>query len=305
TGVAAFNVNGITIHRSFGMSTASIEPNYLGLDEIVKLYPKVMLLVDEYSIISKALLDVMNDALIITTQRAVAMGGVKIFFFGDVAQLLPVKTAEGLIWKTLLFNHSSKFSLHMPIRQVDQVLIDVVNKVPVCRFDEDVIQFLNERVVHKSDVPPNCLRLYYSRQNVNRANTKEFERLAGDPISEPAFDIHSGTLAGGAEEALWIQRISRSIPGTSYVQTQFPIVPAFATTIHKAQSITIDAVAIHLGDMPSHDQLYVAMPRVRRAEGLYFFGTDIPMRIKRKFGVNLEAIEMIDYSQPNDDTMEQ
>ncbi|KAF1795997.1 hypothetical protein FB192DRAFT_1339128 [Mucor lusitanicus] len=105
-------------------------------------------------------------------------------------------------------------------------------------------------------------------------------------------------LAGGAEEALWIQRISRSIPGTSYVQTQFPIVPAFATTIHKAQSITIDAVAIHLGDMPSHDQLYVAMPRVRRAE-------DIPMRIKRKFGVNLEAIEMIDYSQPNDDTMEQ
>ncbi|CEP08961.1 hypothetical protein, partial, partial [Parasitella parasitica] len=362
TGVAAFNVSGITIHRFFGMASSSLEPNYLKLDEIVKLYPKVMLLVDEYSMISKALLDVMNDALIRTTQRAVAMGGVKTIFFGDVAQLLPVKTSEGLIWDTLLYNHFSKFSLHKPIRQVDQVLIDVLNKVCVCKFDEDVIRFINERVVHKSNVPSNCLRLYTTRQNVNRANTREFKRLAGDPISVPAFDIYSGSnrksasralketrlleelelktdmpimliqnlqvsrgwvngtlakvlevdeenillakLAGGGEETLWIQRISRSIPGTSYVRTQFPIVPAFATTIHKAQSITIDAVAIHLDDMPSHGQLYVAMSRVRRAGDLYFFGTDIPVRIKRKFGVNLEAIDLIDYSQNNDDTME-
>ncbi|KAL0141304.1 hypothetical protein V8B55DRAFT_1433948 [Mucor lusitanicus] len=66
----------------------------------------------------------------------------------------------------------------MPIRQVeDQVLIHVLKKVGVCRSGEDVIRFINERVVHKCDVPPNCLWLYTARQNVKRANTKEFKRL--------------------------------------------------------------------------------------------------------------------------------
>lgn len=356
TGVAAYNVNGITIHRFFGMASSSQEPNYLKLDEIVKLYPKVMLLVDEFSMISKALLNVMNDALIRTTQRAAAMGGVKTIFFGDVAQLLPVRTNEGLIWETLLYNYSAKFSLHAPIRQVDQALINVLNKVRVCNFDEDVIAFINARTVLKRELPENCLRLYTTRSNVDRANLKEFKRLEGEAITVPAFDIYNGgnrksasralketrlleelllkpnmpvmliqnlqvdrgwvngTLAkvseideenillikqavGGAEESLWIQRISRSIAGTSYVRSQFPIVPAFATTIHKAQSITIDSVAVHLDHMLSHGQMYVAMSRVRETDDLYFFGTDIPVRIKRKFGVNLDAIDIIEYSQ--------
>ena len=88
--------------------------------------------------------------------------------------------------------------------------------------------------------------------------------------------------AEGTQESLWIQRISRSIPGTSYVRIQFSIVPAFATTIHKAQIITIESVAIHLDHMPSYSQMYVAISRVRKADDLYFFGTDIPVRIKEK-----------------------
>lgn len=119
TGVAAFNVNGITIHRFFAMANTSQEPNYLKLDEIVKLYPKVMLLVDEFSMISKPFLDIMNDALIGTNQGAAAMGGIKTIFFGNVAQLLPVRIDEGLTWDTPLYNFSAKFSLHTPIRQVN------------------------------------------------------------------------------------------------------------------------------------------------------------------------------------------
>lgn len=334
------------------MANHSQEPNYLKLDEIVKLYPKVMLLVDEYSMISNSLLDAMNDALIRTTQRATAMGGIKTIFFGDVAQLLPVKIKEGLVWESQLYNYSSKFSLHTPIRQVDQRLIDVLNNVRVSNFDETVIRFINERTVHKNDVPSNCLRLYTVRTNVDRANSKEFKNMAGESVTVYAFDIYSGgnrrsahralketrlirkldlkinmpvmliqnlqvsrgwvngTLAkisiiqdenillekqGSEDNTLWIQKITRSIPGTSYVRTQFPIVPAFATTIHKAQSITIDSVAIHLDNMLSHGQLYVAMSRVRTTQDLYFFGSETPLRIKRKFGVNLDALDIIDY----------
>ncbi|CEP11983.1 hypothetical protein [Parasitella parasitica] len=69
--------------------------------------------------------------------------------------------------------------------------------------------------------------------------------------------------------------------GTSYVRTQFTILPAFATTIRKTQTITTNSVAIHPDHMASHGQMYVAMSRMRRADALFSFGTDIRIRIKR------------------------
>ncbi|EIE88126.1 hypothetical protein RO3G_12837 [Rhizopus delemar RA 99-880] len=208
-------------------------------------------------------------------------------------QLLPIRIDEGLIWDTPLYNFSAKFLLHTLIRQVVQKLIDVFNKVRVCNFDKGVVKLINSRTVPKSNLPANCLCLYTARRNVDRANIKKFKRLEGESVAIPAFDIYNGgnrkgwvngTLARvskvneenillvkqeaeGTQESLWIQRISRSIPGTSYVRIQFSIVPAFATTIHKAQIITIESVA---------------MSRVHKADDLYFFETDIPVRIKEK-----------------------
>jgi ATP-dependent exoDNAse (exonuclease V) alpha subunit len=91
----------------------------------------------------------------------------------------------------------------------------------------------------------------------------------------------------------WIQPIRRTVPKTGYTRKQFPIVPTFATTIHKAQSATIDCVAIHLGDMFEHGQLYVAMPRVKAAENLYFFGAELPLKIKRNYVLNWNATEIV------------
>ena len=89
------------------------------------------------------------------------------------------------------------------------------------------------------------------------------------------------------------QRISRQVLDTIYTITQFPIVPASATTIHKVQSAILDCVGIHLDNMLSHGQLYVAMSRVRRVEDLYFFGAEVPLTIKRKFGADIDAVEII------------
>jgi hypothetical protein len=96
TGVAAHNISGQTIRRFFGLTSVSPVPNCLILDKYVKLYPKIMLLIDEYSISSK-LLESINNALLKTTQRTTIMGGVKTIFLGDVAQLLPIQQKEGKI----------------------------------------------------------------------------------------------------------------------------------------------------------------------------------------------------------------
>ncbi|KAI8635832.1 hypothetical protein BD408DRAFT_331498, partial [Parasitella parasitica] len=93
----------------------------------------------------------------------------------------------------------------------------------------------------------------------------------------------------------WLQRISRQVPGTSYVRIQFPIIPAFASTIHKSQSMTIYCVGIHLDNVLTHGQqlYYVAMSRVKDSSNLYFFGADLPLKIKRKYSLDADAIEIV------------
>ncbi|KAG1034822.1 hypothetical protein G6F43_013342 [Rhizopus delemar] len=281
------------------------------------------------------------------------MGGIKTVFFGDIAQLLPVNKNEGNIWESEIFNSVNRYALSQPVRQRDSNFVNILNKVRLCDFDESVIRFINERTVHKSELPMQCLRLYTTRELVRKANEKDYDDFPGEPIIIHSDDTYVGTK-GTANAALketrlaqtlylkinmpvmliqniniahgwvngtvaqvdfvdeeniclrkfinddqldesiyWIQKITRQVPGTSYTRTQFPVIPAFASTIHKAQSATIDRVAIHLDHMLTHGQLYVAMSRVRKAENLYFFGADLPLTIKRKYGVDCDAMEMI------------
>ncbi|KAG1490493.1 hypothetical protein G6F54_010682 [Rhizopus delemar] len=328
TGVAAHNISGQTIHRFFGLTNISSVPNFLVLNEYVKLYPKVVLLIDECSMVSAKLLESINDAL-----------------------LLPIQQKEGKIWESEIFNAAPRYSLHKPVRQQDERFIDILNKVRNYQLDEFVIVFINERTVYKSQLPLSCLRLYTTRERVVSANEKDYAAYPGDGTDFLAQDFYVGNertlkialretrlldhisikpnmpvmlihnlhvptgwvngtnalvecmeeeniclkkrLPNGNDAIYWIQCISRQVPSTSYTRTQFPIVPAFATTIHKAQSATIDCVGIHLDSMLSHGQLYVAMSRVRKMDDLYLFGAETPLNIKRKFGADVDALDIV------------
>lgn len=354
--MAAYNISGQTLHRFFGMANQSTVPNYNTLNQYVKLYPKIILLIDEYSMISAELVQIINDALIKTTQRATLMGGIKTIFFGDIAQLLPVKKAnEGSIWQSGIHDCVNRYNLNTHIRQQDEEFVNILNKVRVYDFDQSVIEFINRRTIPKSQLPPCCLRLYTTRERVRTANETDFIAFPGDAQEIKAHDYYvgskgtalhalketrlleilqlkenmpvmliqnlnvnlgwvNGTLAtvefveeeniclkrtirdeydNPKEVIYWVQRITRQVPGTSYTRSQFPIVPAFASTIHKAQSVTIDCVGIHLDNMLTHGQLYVAMSRVRKAEDLFFFGAETPLSIKRMYGCDVDAVEII------------
>lgn len=311
----------------------------------------MLLLIDEYSMLSAKLLESINEASMKTTQRATNMGGIKTIFFGDVAQLLPIQKNEGLIWESEIYTSSNRYNLLDPVRQKEASFVEILEKVRNYVFDQSVIEFINSRTVHKNELPLFCLRLYTTRERVRIANEKDFKDFPGEGQNIDAFDsyvgnkesakralretklqeylflkenmpvmlIHNlnvalgwvnGTIAAveyieeeniclrkrlpeGGDSMYWIQRVSRQVPNTSYTRTQFPIVPAFASTIHKSQSATIDCVGIHLDNMLSHGQLYVAMSRVRKAEDLFFFGADMPLNIKRKFGADNDAVEII------------
>ena len=99
-------------------------------------------------------------------------------------------------------------------------------------------------------------------------------------LSENALWVHIDGSSSEAEvhRATWesieyqydkmTQRVNPVVVGT---YTQFPIVAAWAMTIHKAQGLTLDDIRIDLGRGAfSTGQTYVALSRVRTLDGLSF-----------------------------------
>lgn len=66
----------------------------------------------------------------------------------------------------------------------------------------------------------------------------------------------------------------RSVMGKSYSRTQFPLSLAWASTIHKCQSLNLDRVCISFANKFTSGFLYVTLSRVRRLSDIRFI--DVP-----------------------------
>lgn len=77
-----------------------------------------------------------------------------------------------------------------------------------------------------------------------------------------------------------------------FTRIQFPVIPAFAMTINKAQGQTLQRVGLHLGSQVfSHGQIYTAFSRVTSREGIRVFN-DRPRH--PRFVVNRVFTELLD-----------
>ncbi|CAC5393356.1 unnamed protein product [Mytilus coruscus] len=79
-----------------------------------------------------------------------------------------------------------------------------------------------------------------------------------------------------------IEQVSQEFyyKGRSITRTQFPITPAWASTIHKVQGITCDKIVLGLGkSVFAEGQSYVALSRVKSLDGLGIESFD-PTKIK-------------------------
>ena len=82
------------------------------------------------------------------------------------------------------------------------------------------------------------------------------------------FDNYSGPTINGSVPIAPVQ--ANWISGNSNCKrVQFPIMLAFAITIHKSQGLTLDKNVVNLGEFETSLGLsYVALSRVRTLEGL-------------------------------------
>jgi hypothetical protein len=77
-----------------------------------------------------------------------------------------------------------------------------------------------------------------------------------------------------------------------FVRIQYPVIPAFAMTINKAQGQTLERVGLHLGTQVfSHGQVYTAFSRVTSRDGIRIYN-DRPKRAN--FIVNRVYEELLD-----------
>jgi len=195
TGVASYNVYGQTVDRFFGLTPQNQEINKMKMNDHVKLYKKTLLLIDEFSMLTRATMEAISSALIQATGRRRAFGGVAVILFGDVAQLLPPKSRD-YIWKSNLFVRLEKYTLLQSMRQEGDVgfqgILDLVRK---CMVSDDmrVVNFIKTRVIDYQSVPIDCVRLYTRNKSAREANRVAVDSLPGELITYASIDYPAGS----------------------------------------------------------------------------------------------------------------
>ncbi|MFP7706429.1 AAA family ATPase [Trueperella sp. LYQ141] len=197
TGVAALNIDGFTIHRSFGFRPG-MYPDDLAAggawkptSRIRKLLKTIdALVVDEISMVRADLFDMMDLALRDIRDSQVPFGGVQLVLVGDLLQLPPiVDYKEARVfesrWETPFFFSSHVFrelhvqNIHLTTvwRQVDSQFLEILNQVREGNVGESALEVLNQRVDPNFQAPDGWVTLASRRNRVALINESRLDEL--------------------------------------------------------------------------------------------------------------------------------
>ncbi|MGP6172542.1 AAA family ATPase [Corynebacterium sp. A21] len=348
TGVAALNIGGTTIHKTFGFRPGlypdDLQPggSYFPSARVTAVLEAVdVLVVDEISMVRADLFDMMDIALRRIRTSDTPFGGVQLVLVGDLLQLPPVlpdyeRDMFLKFWDTPYFFSAkcyqelqlTQVELRQVWRQTDPEFVEVLNQVREGSVSEEVLELLNHRVDPDFVPDEEWVTLTSRRSTVEQINQERLSSLAGEKFRSVAetqgqvevkdfpgnvsldyargarvmtvVNDSSGDFVNGSfgvitdatekeisialddgklvvvEKHLWESkrpsleggRLSSEVVGTI---RQFPIILAWAITIHKSQGKTIPKCFINLkGGTTTEGQFYVALSRAVDLENLRF-----------------------------------
>ncbi len=191
TGVAAINIGGTTLHRMFGINRAnSIEE----FEKLIKFEPYIkvnhkrkmkelincdVIIIDEISMVGSKLLELLDYVLRKACKNNKAFGGKQVVFSGDFLQLPPVRDSyafESLVWKEMKFVMIHLTQVH---RQSDKHFIDILTKLRVGECDDEVWEFINERITDE-EVDLSATKLYSKNISVDLENETMLDSIDGE-----------------------------------------------------------------------------------------------------------------------------
>lgn len=159
TGIASVNIGGSTIYSWAGIGLGNLPAQQVienllsarGSKARYRIKKTKILAIDEISMISANLLELLDIVFKAVRNSNLPMGGMQVLFFGDFLQLPPVnKGGEDVsfcfsssVWKEL---NLSNIILKQIFRQQDMKFIKILNNLRVGKIDDEDKEVLKSRI---------------------------------------------------------------------------------------------------------------------------------------------------------------
>ena len=195
TGVAAFNVGGLPIHRALrlqveqGKTAHQLQLHALALHDLRKLWQGVhTIIIDEISMVSYQILKSVHSRLCEIYGNDEIFGGLNVIAVGDLYQLSPVNGIHVFSKSSHLWRDFYKvIELEVNMRQQkDATFSDILNRVRIGNHTVEDVKVLHTRLLSSGSVdllaPPfdTALRLYPRSVDVEGYNETQITCLAKD-----------------------------------------------------------------------------------------------------------------------------
>ena len=172
TGLAAFNIHGVTIHRTLCLPVEHGKPadyNRLNQEQLSTIRATLrnvqLLIIDEVSMVSSLLLLYIHLRLTEIIGKNELFGGISVVFFADLLQLPPVKGNQpfmnvtslevkqrvGSIGHVNLWEHFQYDELTINMRQSgDREYADLLSAVRIGKLSDDHLSLLKQQLIAKN-----------------------------------------------------------------------------------------------------------------------------------------------------------
>lgn len=197
TGIAATHVGGMTIHSWSGIGIAErMTPELLDAisskEHVAKRLQKArVLIIDEVSMLSGGVLEMVDAVLREVRHSELPMGGIQTVLVGDFFQLPPVSRGETSFafqspaWKKL---NPLVCYLTEQHRQEDSVFLNVLAAIRSGEWDHTHVSVITSREAEMDTVEIDTPRLFTHNADVDRIND---EKLASLPARAHVFSMNS------------------------------------------------------------------------------------------------------------------
>lgn len=187
TGIAAIHVGGSTLHSWAGIRddnalTAQDMEDILGNPWIrERICRTEVLIIDEISMVSAKMLNVVSKLASIARQNSMTFGGIKVIAVGDFFQLPPIKgdyAFESETWNQADF---AVCYLHEQHRQSEQIFNDILTNIRAGHLTEDQKKVIRSRVIVDASNLDGAIRLDTHNAKVDKINDMKLSRIDSPP----------------------------------------------------------------------------------------------------------------------------
>jgi len=200
TGIAAVNIGGTTIHSWAGIGLAN-----LPIEQIIeniftakflrvrrKIKQAKALAIDEVSMISREVFEILNQVFQAVRENNKPMGGIQMLLFGDFLQLPPVN--RGSNYFNFCFNSQTwhdldlqAFVLDGSFRQGDEKFVKILNNLRVGTLQKNDREVLESRIGVSDNgvIRPTILTTHNLKvEEINSLELKKITREEIDHVAE-------------------------------------------------------------------------------------------------------------------------